>query len=407
MKGGGLMKRVFAILFAAIALLSACGSSETPSPEMETAVTEPAPAPEPTPEPEPEPEPTAEELAAAELEALLSSMTLEEKVGQLFFARCPAENALEDISAYHLGGYLLFGRDYQDSAGNWLTEEQFVQTIAGYQEAADAGIPLLIGSDEEGGTVTRASRNPNLFHSKFLSPQALLKTQSDHGSVFAEDAWEKNSALLRLGINVNLSPVCDVSTDPGDFIYDRALGLDAAATAQYTASVVGAMKDCGIGSVLKHFPGYGSNVDTHTGIAIDSRDMEAFTSSDFLPFLSGIAAGGNTTAVLVSHNIVECMDPRLPASLSPAVHDILRTRLGFDGVVMTDDLAMDAVAAYAEDGAVAVMAIQAGNDLVITSDHRTQIPKVLEAVENGTLGMETIDAACLRVLRWKQALGLL
>ena len=101
------------------------------------------------------------------------------------------------------------------------------------------------------------------------------------------------------------------------------------------------------------------------------------------------------------------MDDSLPASLSPAVHDLLRTELGFDGVSMTDDLAMDAVAAYSEDGAVAVMAIQAGNDLVITTDYRTQIPKAIEAVENGTLSTETIDTACRRVLQWKQNLGLL
>ena len=103
----------------------------------------------------------------------------------------------------------------------------------------------------------------------------------------------------------------------------------------------------------------------------------------------------------MSHNIVECMDPVLPVSLSPAAHQLLRETLGFDGVVMTDDLAMEAVAAYAEDGAVAVMAIEAGNDLMITSDYRTQIPKVIEAVENGTLSEETIDVACHRVLTWK------
>ena len=113
------------------------------------------------------------------------------------------------------------------------------------------------------------------------------------------------------------------------------------------------------------------------------------------------------TAVLVSHNIMTCVDDTLPASLSPAVHGLLRDALGFDGVVMTDDLAMDAVAAYAQDGAAAVMALEAGNDLVLTTDYRTQIPKVLEAVESGVLAQSVIDSACIRVLRWKSALGLL
>lgn len=398
------MKRLFAAALAALSLLSltACASSDEPEQTPET-----PPAAE---EPEvPEPEPTPEELAAAEIEDLLASLTLEQKVGQLFFVRCPDSGATEDVSAYHLGGYVLFGRDFQDAAGAWLTREQFTAAVQSYQDAAaaDTGIPLLIGSDEEGGTVTRASRNPNLFEKPFSSPQKLAAQATEHGSIFSEDAWEKSSALLALGINVNLAPVADVSTDPADFIYDRALGQDAAATADYVAQVVTAMRESGIGSVLKHFPGYGSNADTHTGIALDQRSLETFRQSDFLPFAAGIEAGAGTTAVLVSHNIMAAVDPDLPASLSPAVHDLLREELGFTGVAMTDDLAMDAVAAYAQDGAVAVMALEAGNDLIITTDYRTQIPKVLEAVENGTLSMDTIDTACRRVLTWKQALGLL
>ena len=398
------MKRLFAAALAALSLLSltACASSDEPEQAPE--------APPAAEEPEvPEPEPTPEELAAAEIEDLLASLTLEQKVGQLFFVRCPDSGAAEDVSAYHLGGYVLFGRDFQDAAGAWLTREQFTAAVQSYQDAAaaDTGIPLLIGSDEEGGSVTRASRNPNLFAKPFRSPQRVAAEASGHGSAFAEDAWEKNSRLLTLGINVNLAPVADVSTDPADFIYDRTLGQDAQATAAYAAEVVTAMKDCGIGSVLKHFPGYGNNVDTHTGIAVDQRPLESFRESDFLPFAAGIEAGEGTTAVLVSHNIMAAVDPDLPASLSPAVHDLLREELGFTGVVMTDDLTMDAVAAYAQDGAVAVMALEAGNDLIITTDYRTQIPKVLEAVENGTLSMDTIDTACRRVLTWKQALGLL
>ena len=403
------MSRFLSLILSAVLLLSltACQKEESVPPEPEVETVEPEPAPEPIPEP------TPEELAPEEVEAILAEMTVEEKVGQLFFVRCPAENAAEDVATYHLGGYILFARDFKDAAGNWLTREQLESNISSYQNAAlnDTGIPLLIGSDEEGGTVTRASRNPNLFDSKFKSPQAIAKTAHDQGDVFAEDAWERSNALLTLGINVNLAPVCDVSTNPNDFIYDRTLGQDAGATATFVSSTVNAMKDAGIGSVLKHFPGYGSNVDTHTGIAVDERPFETL-SLDFLPFEAGIlvgedALGRQTTSVLMSHNIITCLDAELPASLSPEVHRLLREHLLFDGVVMTDDLAMEAVSAYSEDGAVAVMSLLAGNDLVLTSDYRTQIPKVLEAVENGTLSMELIDTACRRVLTWKQALGLI
>lgn len=387
------MKRLPAAVLTALFLfsLAACGE-KTPPEESAPPVQEEVPAVEPLPLPA-EPEPPADPL-----EELLVSMTLEEKTGQLFFVRCPADHAVEDVSAYHLGGYILFGRDTKDKTANEL-----VQTIQSYQDAAS--IPLLIGVDEEGGSVVRVSSNPNLRSEKFSSPQRLYAL-GGMDRVTA-DAREKDLLLNALGFNVNLAPVADVSTNPGDFIYARSFGRGADATAEYTAAVTAQMRSDGMGSVLKHFPGYGGNADTHTGIAVDDRPYEDFVNGDFLPFSAGFENGGDTTAVLVSHNIVECMDVSLPASLSPNVHRILREELGFDGVVMTDDLAMEAVSAYAGDGAVAVLALEAGNDLIITTDYRTQIPKVIEAVKNATLSEEAIDTACRRVLRWKQALGLL
>lgn len=167
--------------------------------------------------------------------------------------------------------------------------------------------------------------------------------------------------------------MCDVSTDPADFIYARAFGQDAQATAEYADTVVSAMGEAGIGSVLKHFPGYGSNRDTHTGIAVDQRPLEQFRQSDFLPFQAGIDAGAG--GVLVSHNIVTCLDPELPASLSPASYQVLREELGFEGVAMTDDLDMDAVQKYVEEGTAPVMALQAGADLVLTSDPQGASPR--------------------------------
>ena len=385
------MKRLLAAMLAALMLLSpvACGGAP------QTA--EPSPAPPPSTVYEPSPAPVSDPPADP-VEELLDSMTLAEKVGQVFFVRCPAENAVEDVSAYHLGGYILFGRDTKDK-----TADALIQTIQSYQDAA--AVPLLIGVDEEGGTVVRVSSNPHLRSEKFASPQRLYSLGGMERVV--ADAREKDVLLDALGFNVNLAPVADVSSNPNDFIYPRAFGQDAPATADYVSAVTAQMTADGMGSVLKHFPGYGNNEDTHTGIAVDERPYEDFVNSDFLPFSAGFKSGGAMTAVLVSHNIVECMDGELPASLSPNVHRILREELGFDGVVMTDDLAMEAVSAYAGDGAVAVMALEAGNDLVLTTDYRTQIPKVIEAVENGTLSEEAINTACRRVLRWKQALGLL
>ena len=398
-------RRLFAALLFML-LLTGCGGKTVPPPPEEPDIP-PAEAPEAPPEEPQEPEPPEDPEEAALL-ALLEDMTLEEKTGQLFFVRVPAENALEDVTTYHLGGYLLFGRDTQGKTANEL-----IQTIASYQDAADR-IPLLIGVDEEGGTVVRVSSNPHLRSKKFSSPGKLWKEGLD---ALLRETREKSILLKSLGFNVNLAPVADVSTNPRDFIYDRTTGMDAEETADYTARVTEAQSFYGLGSVLKHFPGYGNNKDTHTGVAVDERSMETFLEQDFLPFQAGIAVEETVwpsgelrrlrPAVLVSHNIVNCMDPNLPASLSPEVHRILREDLDFDGVVMTDDLAMDAVKAYAAEGNVAVMSIQAGNDLVVTTDYRTQIPRVIQAVKDGALEEEAVDAACLRVLRWKLELGLL
>ena len=396
------MKRILAAMLAALTVFSTAGCAKpdnstepvTPDQQVEPAPTVPQ-EPVLTPEEQAEQERLAAEQARTQrLQALLDSMTLEENVGQLFFVRCPETNAVEDISTYHVGGYLLFSRDFKDG-DNWLTKEQFLEKIQSYQDAAE--IPLFIGSDEEGGTVTRASRNPNLFSETFKSPQKLNYI----GGIeeILRDTDTRSRELRALGINVNFAPVCDVSTDPKDFIYDRTLGQDANMTADYVRLVVPAMTEGGTLPVLKHFPGYGNNVDTHTGIAVDLRPMETFENSDLLPFQAGIEAGA--PFVLVSHNIVTCMDADLPASLSPAVHRVLREACGFEGIAITDDLAMDAVQAYAKNGAVAVMALQAGNDMIITTDYRTQIPAVIAAVQDGTLDESVIDNACLRVLRCK------
>ena len=392
------MNRFFCAMLAAALLLCGCGASGNPPAASSPAASSQMPAP-PAETPPPA---LVIDTEKDTVEQILSEMTLPEKVGQLFFVRCPAEDAVSHISTYHLGGYILFGRDTKDKTANDL-----IQTIHSYQEAAarDTGVPLLIGVDEEGGSVVRVSSNPNLRASKFSSPQTIYRSGGMEAII--ADTHEKNVLLQALGFNVNLAPVADVSTNSGDFIFSRSFGQSAAETAEYTAAVTAQMAKDGMGSVLKHFPGYGNNVDTHTGIAIDTRPLETFLKQDFLPFSGGLAAGGDTAAVLVSHNIVKSMDDQLPASLSPAVHDILRRELKFNGVVMTDDLAMDAVAAYAEGGSSAVMAIAAGNDIVLTTDYPTQIPKVIAAVQSGAISEDQINEACLRVLRWKESLGLI
>lgn len=341
------------------------------------------------------PEPSVPD-AEEQVQRILDDMSLEEKVGQMFIARCPESNAAQKAEQYHLGGYILFARDFEGKS-----EGQVIENIKSYQNASV--IPMLIGVDEEGGTVNRVSRYQEFRERPFQSPQELY--QVGGFDAIRSDTVEKCRLLQRLGINLNFAPVCDVSVNPNNFMYDRTFGRDARQTAQYVETVVSAMKGQRMGCVLKHFPGYGNNEDTHTGIAYDNRPYSTFAESDFLPFQAGVEAGADV--VLVSHNIVGCMDSRYPASLSPKIHEILREEIGFSGVIVTDDLVMDGVRDFADDEQVAVLAVQAGNDLLCCTDFETQIPAVLQAVRDGTIAESWIDESVLRILKLKCSLGLL
>ena len=251
--------------------LSACASSEPPQAETP-----------PTRQTQPEaPEPTLEEQQQAAAEGYTEKLTLEQQTAQLFFARCPDTDAAAEAAEYSPGGYILFGRDFDGR-----TREQVQDGIASCQAAA--AVPMLIGVDEEGGTVVRVSANPNLRSTRFSSPQKLYA----EGGLdrIRSDTEEKDALLLSLGINVNLAPVCDISSDSSSFIYPRTLGQDAETTSDYIRTVVGQMKSDGIGMVLKHFPGYGGSADTHTGQALDPRPLSDFEKNDLLPFEAGIDA---------------------------------------------------------------------------------------------------------------------
>lgn len=383
------MKRIFSLLLALMTLASLCACNKTTVIVEDVSYAELF---EELPETVVDAMPTEDELRTAAVDKLLASMTTEELVGQLVFARVPMENAIADVSACKFGGYILFGRDTENKSAN-----DIIQTIAAYQNAAK--IPLFIGVDEEGGSVVRVSGNKKLRGEKFLSPQSLLV--SGGMDAIVADAHEKDLLLRALGFNVNFAPVADVCTKPTAYMFPRAFGQNGAATANYVEAVVRQMRADGMAGVLKHFPGYGELGDTHKGIVTDARTMESFTAEDFLPFRAGVEAGA--PFVLVSHTIVSCMDAALPASLSPAVNKILREQLGDAPLSITDDLSM--AAAQVENAAV--LAILAGNDMILSTDYRADIAALLAAIEDGTLPLDTVKTACRRVLTCKAELGIL
>ena len=384
--------RKYLLLILCCLLLAGCGVKSVPAETALPSLPETVPVTAPA-----VPETTVPETVPPDpVRQMISDMSLEQRVGQLFLARCNAETAIQDIQQYHLGGLVLFGEDFENQS-----MESMRQTIAGYQAAAEK--PLLIAVDEEGGDVTRISRFSAFRERRFSS----LRTQYDLGGLEAvlTEEGEKCRLLSDLGINVNLGPVCDITTDPAAFMYTRSLGQDAQTTADVTAAIVNLMKDYRVGSVLKHFPGYGNNADTHTGIAVDSRPLSDFESQDFLPFSAGIQAGCG--GILVGHILVEALDPELPASLSPAVHRYLREELGFSGVIMTDDLVMQAITDQFGAGEAAVMAVLSGNDLLCSTEYAVQYEAVLQAVLDGRIDIDVLNSAVRNVLEWKISLGLL
>lgn len=328
--------------------------------------------------------------------AQLAKMTLEQKAGQLLLVRCPEQGAEEMIREVQPAGLVLFGRDFKGK-----NADEVRRRLAEYQAAAP--IPLLLAVDEEGGQVCRISGNQGIRAEKFSSPRQVYA--SGGLDAVRSDGAEKATLLLDLGVNLNLAPVADLPDTADDYIYPRALGLDPGQTADFVTAAVEGMQGNGLTACLKHFPGYGPAADTHAGAAYDSRPIEDFRSGDFLPFQAGIQAG--VRCVLISHNTVAAMDGERPASLSPTVHKILREELGFTGVILTDDLDMDAVRDYNGGESAVVLAVAAGNDLLTLSDGAAARDAILAAVKDGRLTQADLDRAAMQVLSLKYAMGIL
>lgn len=320
------------------------------------------------------------------------SMTIEEKVGQMLMVRCDSIT-LTDIKDTKPGGILMFASDFEgldkDGAKDKISKLKSSVNISPY-----------IAVDEEGGTVVRVSSNPKLAPEKFQSPKYYYETGGME--LVNKNTAEKSELLLELGITMNLAPVADISQNSEDFIFERSFGKDAQLTAEFIKETVRVMKDKNIVSCLKHFPGYGGNVDTHTNIAIDLRSISHLRQNDFIPFKSGIDAGCD--AVLVSHNIINSIDPTQPASISRPVHDVLRDELGFSGIIITDDMAMAAALNHKTPYKRAVLA---GNDMIIVTDFESAYNEILGAVINGEIPESVINTAVDRIITNKRAHGVL
>ena len=325
-------------------------------------------------------------------EEVMKNMTLEEKIGQMFFPRFNLANSSDDIQNRKPGGFVLFGYDFN------FTESYIQNYISEVQNLSYKyiGLPLGLAVDEEGGTVCRVST----YHrkeGKFPSPMNIYNEKGIQGILNIDK--EKRDLLRKFKMNVNLAPVADFSNNPNDYIYKRTLGYPLSETIDYISKEVIEYNNDNFTCCAKHFPGYGNNIDTHGDIAYDNRSYEIFEKEDLKPFEAAIKE--EIPMILISHNIVTCKDPDYPASISKIWHNILRNDLSYSGIIITDDLSMQAIQKYSGNYSPAIIAVNAGNDIILTSQFHEHLSAVMEAVKNGTISDDTIYKACRRIIAWK------
>lgn len=343
-------------------------------------------------------------------QVLLENMTLHEKVCQLFIVTpeeltgisgtatvggATTQAALRD---YPVGGLVYF-------AGNILTPDQCTSMIENTQSFSQLG--LFIAVDEEGGTVARIGRNPAMGTTSFPN----MATVGAQGVSAAYNVGLTiGSEITQFGFNLDFAPVADVNTNPDNpVIGSRAFSSDAEEAAELVASAVQGFRDGGILCCLKHFPGHGDTAtDSHYGLAETAKTLDELRETEFLPFQAGIDAGAEL--VMVGHiSTPNITGDSVPASLSSyMVTDILRGELGFDGLVVTDSLSMEAITDQYGSGEAAVLAVQAGVDLLLMpEDLSTAVSALENAVADGTVSESRIDESVLRILTVKLEYGII
>ena len=424
-----------AVVLCALLLLgtAACGTS-TPDAPASTATPQPTATPLPTASPQEAEAPAAapaetENTAppdvttpeAADSDAIrryMASMTLREKVGQLFIIRPDALDpsqtpgqinssetvgvtALTDemravLRAYPVGGIALFGKN--------ITDPQTLRAFTAELSAA-ADIPMFIAVDEEGGLVARLANNASFGLPKYQSAAAVGAT-GDTAS--AEEMGRTIGAYLAdYGFNVDFAPVADVFTNPDNTVIgSRAFSTDAATAAGMAGACAQGLASQGILPVYKHFPGHGDTAeDSHNGLAVTYKTHDELAACEWIPYSTNDLTG---CAVMVGHIAAPNVTGDLtPASLSPQLIDgYLRGELGFAGLVVTDSMAMHAITDAYSSGDAAIAAINAGADIVLMPEVLSEaFDAVAAAVESGVISEARLDESVYRVLQYKQLYG--
>lgn len=407
--------RFTALLLTLATLLTACA---LPGPVVEVTTEASIPTTEPTlPETQPTTQPPTEPVTEPQdpILQLLDTMTLREKVGQLFIVRPdsldPSQSLAQisdsgsvgvtevtsDLAAmlkeYPVGGVVMFAK-------NLTSPQQITQLNSDLQ--AESTIPLFIAVDEEGGLVARLANHKAFDLPKFKNAASITDADSafDLGATIG-------GYLSQYGFNLDFAPVADVNTNPDNpIIGTRAFSSLPEEAALLCGSCADGLRSTGITPTFKHFPGHGDTAeDSHTGIAITYRTAEEMAACEWIPFEEATASD----CIMVGHIATPSITGDLtPASLSyQLVTQILREELGFSGLIVTDALEMGAITDSYTSGQAALAALNAGCDLLLMPYDLTEaFDAVVEAVENGTYPEESLNRTVERILRFKQSQGL-
>ncbi|MFB6550777.1 glycoside hydrolase family 3 protein [Streptomyces sp. NPDC056405] len=351
----------------------------------------------------------------------LRHMSLEEKVGQLFVTyvygdsadtAAPADvaanrrlhgvdNARQLIEKYHVGGIVYFAW-----TNNLKNPQQVAALSDGIQHSAAhhrTPVPLTVATDQEHGVVYRLGPPATQF------PGAMALGAGRDAGDARTTGLIGGRELRAVGVNQNYAPIADVNVDPANPVIGvRSFGEDPALVASLTAAQIDGYEHAGVSATAKHFPGHGDTaVDSHTGLPVIDHSREEWERVDAPPFRAAIAAG--VDSIMSAHIVVPSLDPSgEPATLSrPILTGLLREELGYDGVIVTDSLEMAGVRQKHTDAEIPVLALKAGADqLLMPPNTAVAYRAVLDAVADGELTEERIDASVYRILRMKFRQGL-
>lgn len=341
------------------------------------------------------------QIRKEKIDSIIEDMTIDEKVGQLIMAAYRTDDTgvpitqmndyiKNDIENYNLGGVIIFSEN--------MTSKEQISDYINEIKSLSKMTPFIV-IDEEGGRVSRIKSSGIIEGYEMPSAEEMFK----NGTV-SQNYDTIGDTLYKLGFNMDFAPVADINTNPENIVIgDRAFGKTPIEVSGAVSEAIKSLEKHNIIPVLKHFPGHGDTFeDSHKGETIVNHNIDRLMNTEFVPFINGFNSGAD--AVMVAHiKMPEISDKDIPASLNPdIINGLLRDELGFQGVVFTDALDMKAITDYYANNDAALMAIDAGVDIIVMAGDVSYIHKtIIDALNSGKITEERINQSLERILKLK------